>query len=78
MFCGLFTVSILQVLSIVDSSYHILKDIKSQANLRGQEQRKQEQKQEKLVNYRERFSFNIPCIGVSMINSYPQVEYIVV
>ncbi|ESR43047.1 hypothetical protein CICLE_v100108862mg, partial [Citrus x clementina] len=61
-----------KVLSIVDSSYHILKDIKSQANLRGQEQRKQEQKQEKLVNYRERFSFNIPCIGVSMINSYPQ------
>ncbi|KAJ4705608.1 putative Vacuolar protein sorting-associated protein [Melia azedarach] len=61
-----------KVLSIVDSSYHILKDVKNQSTLQYEEPKKQEQKEEKLVNYRERFSLEIPYVGVSLVNSYPQ------
>ncbi|XP_044509521.1 uncharacterized protein LOC123228248 isoform X4 [Mangifera indica] len=61
-----------KVLSIIDSSYHILNDEKNPTNMQYQEKKKQEQKQEKFVNYSERFAFNIPYIGVSLINSYPQ------
>lgn len=66
------------MLSIVDSSYHILKDVKNQSTLQYEEPKKQEQKEEKLVNYRERFSLEIPYVGVSLVNSYPQVQMIVI
>ncbi|KAL5806155.1 hypothetical protein ACOSQ4_028888 [Xanthoceras sorbifolium] len=61
-----------KVFSIIDSSYHILKDMKNPSDLRSQEKREHEQKQDNFVTYRERFSFNIAYIGVSVINLYPQ------
>lgn len=73
-FVGSHYFHLLQVLIIIDSSYHILNDEKNPTNMQYQEKKKQEQKQEKFVNYSERFAFNIPYIGVSLINSYPQVD----
>ncbi|KAI9153087.1 hypothetical protein LWI28_005759 [Acer negundo] len=61
-----------KVFSIIDSSYHILKDMKNPTDLRSQGKREHEQKQDNFVAYRERFSFNIPYIGLSVINLYPQ------
>ncbi|XP_022765514.1 uncharacterized protein LOC111310374 isoform X3 [Durio zibethinus] len=60
-----------KVLSIIDSTYHVLKDMKDQSNIRFQKKQKQE-KQEKTVDYKEKFSLTIPCIGISFVNSYPQ------
>ncbi|KAK0593755.1 hypothetical protein LWI29_009968 [Acer saccharum] len=61
-----------EVFSIIDSSYHILKDMKNPTDLRSQGKTEHEQKQDNFVTYRERFSFNIPYIGLSVINLYPQ------
>lgn len=64
--------SSIQVFSIIDSSYHVMKDMKNQTQIRSQG--KDEQKQDNLAIYRERFSLNIPYIGISVIDSYPQVH----
>ncbi|TXG57716.1 hypothetical protein EZV62_015545 [Acer yangbiense] len=61
-----------KVFSIIDSSYHILKDMKNPTDLRSLGKTEHEQKQDNFVTYRERFSFNIPYIGLSIINLYPQ------
>ncbi|GLT57665.1 hypothetical protein SLA2020_306220 [Shorea laevis] len=62
----------MKVLSIIDSSYHILKDVRDQSATRFLEKRIEEKNQEKSVNYKKRVSITIPCIGISLINSFPQ------
>ncbi|XVF82463.1 hypothetical protein PTKIN_Ptkin16aG0050400 [Pterospermum kingtungense] len=61
-----------KVLSIIDSTYHVLKDMKDRSTVRFQEKQKSEDKQEKSVDYKEKFSLTIPFIGISLVNSYPQ------
>ncbi|XVE86346.1 hypothetical protein DITRI_Ditri18aG0027900 [Diplodiscus trichospermus] len=61
-----------KVLSIIDSTYHVLKDSRDQSTIRFQEKQKQEEKQEKSVTYKEKFSLTIPYIGISLVNSSPQ------
>ncbi|KAK1396810.1 putative Vacuolar protein sorting-associated protein [Heracleum sosnowskyi] len=61
-----------KVLNIVDSSCHILNDLKgprvTSSNVKG----KQDHKQEASAHYKEKLSFFIPFIGISVMNSYPQ------
>lgn len=54
----------LQVLSIVDSSYHIYPSVIK---------RKIAQNQPVFSEYKEKISINIPFIGISIMNSEPQV-----
>ncbi|KAJ7978125.1 Vacuolar protein sorting-associated protein [Quillaja saponaria] len=61
-----------KVLNILDSNYHILSDAK-QSNIphfRGK--KRHDHKQDKSFDYMEKLSVEIPCIGISLINSYPQ------
>lgn len=55
------------MLSIVDSTYHI----PSVSHFR--EKKKLVQKQEKFIDYKEKFSVFISYIGISLINSGPEV-----
>ncbi|XP_074366463.1 intermembrane lipid transfer protein VPS13 isoform X3 [Apium graveolens] len=61
-----------KVLSVVDSSCHNLNDLKgprvTTSNMKG----KQIHKQEASAHYKEKLSFFIPFIGISVMNSYPQ------
>lgn len=61
------------MLTIIDSTYHVLKDMKDQSTIRFQEKQNQE-KQGKPAEYKEKFSLTIPGIGISLVNSYPQVS----
>ncbi|KAA8547313.1 hypothetical protein F0562_003823 [Nyssa sinensis] len=60
-----------KVLSIIDSSYHILNDVKD-PRVRFKEKRKHDQKEETFVDCKEKISVVIPFIGISLMNSYPQ------
>lgn len=60
----------MQVLHVVDSSYHILNDMK---NTSVPQKRKDEQKQENFIGFMERISVVIEHIGISVINIHPQV-----
>ncbi|KAJ6753415.1 VACUOLAR PROTEIN SORTING-ASSOCIATED PROTEIN VPS13 [Salix purpurea] len=62
----------IKVLSIVDSSFHVLKDFKDPSSPWFREKTKHEQKQKDVFYYKEKFSVTIPYIGVCLINSYPQ------
>lgn len=68
---------LLQVLCVIDSSYHILNDMKNSSAYHLREQGKHAQKQDKLIDYKEKISVVIPHIGISLINSYPQVYGII-
>lgn len=61
-----------KVLSVVDSSCHSLDDLKgprvTTSNVKG----KRDHKQEASAHYKEKLSFCIPFIGISVMNSYPQ------
>ncbi|KAI3918818.1 hypothetical protein MKX01_042138 [Papaver californicum] len=61
-----------KVLSIVDSSCHLVEDMKRTYFPGFKERRKLDQKEEKIDDYSERISVHIPFIGFSLINSYPQ------
>jgi hypothetical protein len=61
------------VLGIVDSSFHVLKDVKDPSPPWFREKTKHEQKQKDVFYYKEKFSVTIPYIGVCLINSFPQV-----
>ncbi|KAM3684567.1 hypothetical protein ACJW31_11G053600 [Castanea mollissima] len=61
-----------KVLCVIDSSYHILNDMKNSSAYHLREQGKHAQKQDKLIDYKEKISVVIPHIGISLINSYPQ------
>ncbi|MCL7048774.1 hypothetical protein MKW94_010087, partial [Papaver nudicaule] len=56
-----------KVLSIIDSSCHLVEDIPG-----FKEKRKLDRKEEKIDDYSERISVHISFIGLSLINSYPQ------
>ena len=63
----------MKVLSIMDSSYHMFKDMKVPSVRQFREKRKHGQELEAVVDYKEKISVNIPFIGISLINSCPQV-----
>ncbi|XP_059667459.1 uncharacterized protein LOC132312914 [Cornus florida] len=62
----------LKVLSIIDSSHHILIDMKDPRDPQIKENRKHDQKQETFVDYNEKISIAVPFIGISLMNSYSQ------
>ncbi|KAK6918056.1 Vacuolar protein sorting-associated protein 13, DH-like domain [Dillenia turbinata] len=61
-----------KVLSVVDSSYHNLKDMENPGLHWLKQKSGHEEKQYKICHYTERVSVFIPFIGISLINSYPQ------
>ncbi|XP_059429987.1 uncharacterized protein LOC132163636 isoform X3 [Corylus avellana] len=61
-----------KVFCVIDSSYHILNDMKNSSVYQFREKRKHAQRQEKLVDYKEKLSVVIPYVGISLINSDPQ------
>ncbi|KAL3830664.1 hypothetical protein ACJIZ3_019466 [Penstemon smallii] len=62
----------IKVLSIIDSSYHVLDDLKSLHVPHLKNKRKQIQKFEDKVDYKERLSVDIPFLGISLMNSHPE------
>lgn len=60
------------MLSIIDSSYHVFRDLKDLSNNLTHKKRKPEQQRDNAV-YNERVSITIPYIGVSLINSNSKV-----
>ncbi|CAN1217850.1 Intermembrane lipid transfer protein vps13A [Linum perenne] len=60
-----------KVLSIVDSSYHVLKDLEDPSPTTWFQQNS-EQKPEIYVDYEEKLSLSISHIGISLINGDPQ------
>ncbi|XP_022855282.1 putative vacuolar protein sorting-associated protein 13D [Olea europaea var. sylvestris] len=62
----------IKVLSIVDSSYHVLNDLKSLHVPRLKDKRKPIQKYETSVHCKERISVDIPFLGISLMNSHPE------
>ncbi|KAI3467952.1 hypothetical protein Pfo_024615 [Paulownia fortunei] len=62
----------IKVLSIIDSSYHVLNDLKSLHVPQLKDKGKQTQNYESFVHYKERFSVDIPFLGVSLMNSHPE------
>ncbi|PSS01845.1 Vacuolar protein sorting-associated protein like [Actinidia chinensis var. chinensis] len=62
----------IKVLSIVDSSYHVLNDAKNPRVPQFKGKRKHDLKQEMSVDFKEKISVAIPFIGISLINSHPQ------
>ncbi|OVA10906.1 Vacuolar protein sorting-associated protein 13 domain [Macleaya cordata] len=61
-----------KVLSIIDSSCHLLRDMKETGFPGFKEKKKLDRKQETFDDYSERISVHISFIGFSLINSYPQ------
>ncbi|KAJ4962382.1 hypothetical protein NE237_022321 [Protea cynaroides] len=61
----------IKVLSIIDSSYHLLKDMKKTLSPRFKGKKNAGQ-EEKIVDCTERISVHLSFIGVSLINSQPQ------
>ncbi|XP_065855428.1 uncharacterized protein [Euphorbia lathyris] len=61
-----------KVLSIVDTEYHDLKDLKNPSPSLFRVNSKYEQKQDHFVDYTEKFSLAISSIGISVVNAYPQ------
>ncbi|KAE8077724.1 hypothetical protein FH972_016258 [Carpinus fangiana] len=61
-----------KVFCVIDSSYHILNDMKNSSVYQFREKQKHAQRQEKLVDYKEKLSVAIPHVGISLINSDPQ------
>ncbi|XP_042498014.1 uncharacterized protein LOC122076662 [Macadamia integrifolia] len=61
----------IKVLSIIDSSYHLLKDMRKShsPNFKGKNKARQD---ENIVDYTERISVHLSFIGVSLMNSQPQ------
>ncbi|KAK4403231.1 Vacuolar protein sorting-associated protein 13 [Sesamum angolense] len=64
----------IKVLSIIDSSYHVLNDLKSLHVPQLKDKGKQTQKYDSFVNYKERLSVDIPFLGISLMNSHPEID----
>ncbi|KAL0336666.1 UNVERIFIED_CONTAM: Vacuolar protein sorting-associated protein 13 [Sesamum radiatum] len=62
----------IKVLSIIDSSYHVLNDLKSLHVPQLKDKGRQTQKYDSFVNYKERLSVDIPFLGISLMNSHPE------
>lgn len=63
-----------QVLSIIDSSYHVLNDLKRLHVPQLKDKGQQAQDRESFVNYKEKISVDIPFLGVSLMNSHTEVH----
>lgn len=63
----------LQVLSVLDSNYHIFNDVKKSSVPHAAEKRLYDHKQVRPSEYKEKISIFIPYIGISLIDSSPQV-----
>lgn len=61
-----------KVISIIDSGYHILRDIKDPRARRYRGERQHDQRQGACVDYTEKISVSIPYIGISLMDSYPK------
>lgn len=61
------------MLSIIDSSCHVLGEVKSSTSLVFGKKSDSTEVAEKLTHYKEKISVRISSIGISLINSYPQV-----
>ncbi|KAL3650642.1 hypothetical protein CASFOL_007045 [Castilleja foliolosa] len=61
-----------KVLSIIDSSYHVLDDLKSLHVPQLKDKGRQTRKFHSFLDYKERFSVDIPFLGVSLMNSRPE------
>lgn len=66
--------SIMQVLSVIDSSYHSFDEIKTPHSPRLNDRTEYDHRQESSVLYKERLSIAIPFIGISVMSSQPQVH----
>ncbi|XP_057796881.1 intermembrane lipid transfer protein VPS13 isoform X2 [Salvia miltiorrhiza] len=62
----------IKVLSIIDSSYHVLNDLKRLHVPQLKDNGKLAQEYESFVNYKEKVSVDIPFLGVSLMNSHPE------
>ncbi|CAA0824799.1 Protein of unknown function (DUF1162 [Striga hermonthica] len=62
----------IKVLSIIDSSYHVLEDLKSLHVPQLKDKGRQTQKFESFLSYKETFSIDIPFLGVSLMSSRPE------
>ncbi|XP_051121162.1 uncharacterized protein LOC127244726 [Andrographis paniculata] len=62
----------IKVLSIIDSSYHVLNDLKNLNIAQMKDKGKQTQKYESFVNYKEKLSIDVPFLGISLMNSHPE------
>ncbi|XP_058105019.1 intermembrane lipid transfer protein VPS13 isoform X6 [Magnolia sinica] len=61
-----------KVLSIIDSNYHILKDVKESVFPGFKEKKKLDQRTETHVDFSERVTVHVSFIGISLIDSSPQ------
>ncbi|KAG9455236.1 hypothetical protein H6P81_008140 [Aristolochia fimbriata] len=61
----------MKVLSVVDSTHHVPRDVKV-ANLRGMKDKKKQDVMEKVADFTERITLHLSFIGISVINSSPQ------
>ncbi|XP_042063836.1 uncharacterized protein LOC121807630 isoform X2 [Salvia splendens] len=61
-----------EVLSIIDSSYHVLNDLKRLHVPQLKDNGKQAKEYASFVNYKEKVSVDIPFLGVSLMNSHPE------
>lgn len=62
-----------QVLSVLDSSYHNFNEAKKSSVPHASEKRLYDHSQVRPTEYQEKISISLPYIGISLINSYPQV-----
>ncbi|XP_042063835.1 uncharacterized protein LOC121807630 isoform X1 [Salvia splendens] len=62
----------IKVLSIIDSSYHVLNDLKRLHVPQLKDNGKQAKEYASFVNYKEKVSVDIPFLGVSLMNSHPE------
>ncbi|ESQ32011.1 hypothetical protein EUTSA_v10003500mg [Eutrema salsugineum] len=61
-----------KVFSVVDSSYHTIKDIKETFDSKFHEKGKQKLQTDNIIRYTEKFLLVLPSIGISVVNSHPQ------
>jgi len=63
-----------KVFSVVDSGYHAIKDIKETFDSRFHEKGKKKLQTDNIIRYTETFLLVLPSIGISLVNSHPQVN----
>lgn len=68
----IFSMLLLQVLSIVDSNYHVVNNLKGSGSLGFRDKEVVDQKTSN-AGYTEMFTIHVPFIGISLMNSTPQV-----
>lgn len=68
-----FRLSPLQVFSVVDSGYHSMKEVKETFDSKFHDKGKQKLQTDNIIRYTEKFLLVLPSIGISLVNSHPQV-----